>query len=441
MGAAPSVAAKAIHSASADELSSALAELTPEQRSKIKAAIIKSHPPPSTTLPTFPCLYPMKVIRWTSFKELGALPRSDDAETRGLLEDFEGFDSTKDGRLSCVFVSHSWWERETPKTAKPDYTSGDKANLKFRVICAGVQQMIEREALEPTHLALWVDYYSIDQIDEGKKQAGVSSMVHYTSQASFMLIPVPTENVVTDDFGPDSDPAECVAYYPEDVGGYGSRGWCRVEFFIFSLFHEMKAAYDASVQGGDGSLKLYAAGSSPHSLQQFKVVEFLGGDRGDMPSQGAFTFESDRKSIVQLENLVISAFGHAVLRRAAKSVADGDLCVDLGAKMLRDEHLATLRQLIEAGAFKTATTLSFNSISSMTTLPDLTGMDALRTLSMVNCTGLTHLPDLSGLPALNTVKLENCLRLKAPLPKLRDGIEYDDMFLPKHLRSGDADEE
>jgi hypothetical protein len=218
-----------------------------------------------------------------------------------------------------------------------------------------------------------------------------------------------------------------------------TRAGCRVEFFIFSLYQEMRAAYDLALEGDGGPLRLFAVGSGGlsgggSSLQHFKVVEFLGGDRGDMPSQGAFSVESDRESIAALESLVISAFGHAALRRAAKAVAAGDACVDLGAKMLRDEHLPTLRTLVESGAFNSATTLSFNAISSLTTLPDLTGLDALRTLTMVNCTGLRRLPDLSGLPSLQTVKLENCRQLEA-LPALRPGLEWDDNFLPEHLRS------
>ena len=141
-----------------------------------------------------------------------------------------------------------------------------------------------------------------------------------------------------------------------------------------------------------------------------------------------------KRAVAALESLVISAFGHAALRRAAEAVAAGDACVDLGAKMLRDEHLPTLRTLVESGAFNSATTLSFNAISSLTTLPDLTGLDALRTLTMVNCTGLRRLPDFSGLPSLQTVKLENCRQLEA-LPALRPGLEWDDNFLPEHLRS------
>ena len=45
--------------------------------------------------------------------------------------------------------------------------------------------------------------------------------------------------------------------------------------------------------------------------------------------------------------------------------------MDLGAKMLTDEHMPTLRALIASGTLAKATTLSFNAISSLTTLPDL----------------------------------------------------------------------
>ena len=76
---------------------------------------------------------------------------------------------------------------------------------------------------------------------------------------------------------------------------YGSRGWCRVEYFIFGLFSEMRISrremrISPTSQRGGGSgaplvevppLALFASGSDG-APQQFKAVEFLGGDRGDM---------------------------------------------------------------------------------------------------------------------------------------------------------------
>ena len=143
--------------------------------------------------------------------------------------------------------------------------------------------------------------------------------------------------------------------------------------------------------------------------------------------------ESDRQSIARLEDQIISAFGHSAIRRAA-AAAETDCTVDLGAKMIRDEHLQTLEAEIKAGKFCTTTTLSFNACPMITTLPDLTGMDSLRTLTMINATALASLPDLSSLSSLQCIKLENCHRLTA-LPKLRTGLEWDDAHLPEHLRT------
>jgi hypothetical protein len=221
MGAASSVAdvSASIQSASPADLATVVTALSAEQRAKLRAALALPSSPPSA-IPSFPCLYPMKVMRWSTFSMQGALPRSDEAESKQLME---AYDSNQPD-VTCIFISHSWWDRTSPGAAKPDYTTGDKAHLKFRVICEGVKQIIQREALSPDHVVLWMDFFSIDQVDEARKQEGVRSMVHYTSRASYMLIPVPTEQVVTADYVPGADPDECAAYYPEDVADYGSRG-------------------------------------------------------------------------------------------------------------------------------------------------------------------------------------------------------------------------
>ena len=83
---------------------------------------------------------------------------------------------------------------------------------------------MERENADASKLVLWLDWFSIDQLDESKKKLGVSSMISYTAKAKYMLIPCRTEQVVNGDFGPGVDPDECAAYYPEDVADYGDRG-------------------------------------------------------------------------------------------------------------------------------------------------------------------------------------------------------------------------
>ena len=127
---------------------------------------------------------------------------------------------------------------------------------------------------------------------------------------------------------------------------------------------------------------------------------------------------------------VVDTTKDAVIRNAADS---GEPTVDLGAKMLRDEHLPTLRKAIEEGKFKSATTLSLNACPEITTMPELNGMDSLRTLTLINAHSLQSLPDLSALPALKVVKLENCDKPKE-LPKLPAEVTWDACNVPEHLK-------
>lgn len=210
----------------------------------------------------------------------------------------------------------------------------------------------------------------------------------------------------------------------------GQRGWCRVEYFIFGLYSEILAAAACCEIS---PLRLFAIGVAGE-VQQFKVVEFLGGDRGDMPSQGTFTFSDDRERIARLEDQMISAFGFAVIRNAVGASRAGEAICDLGAKMLRDEHLPALKAASDAGELANVTTLSLNACQLISTVPDLSGMRRLSKLSLINCKSITSLPDLSALPALRVLKLEGCDALRA-LPQLPSGMNVEeDMSLPEHLR-------
>ena len=167
-------------------------------------------------LPSFPCDYPMLVMPWCLFEKLNALPRSDEAAQRKLL-------IPRDGNYTCIFVSHMWWQR-SGDTAAPDFSDGKQKGLKFQVICRGVRALIEREDLDPARLTLWCDWFSIDQCDGPRKEAGVRSMIYYVTQCNVMLIPLPTEHVVTSDFRDGADPDDYAAYYPEDVADCASTG-------------------------------------------------------------------------------------------------------------------------------------------------------------------------------------------------------------------------
>ena len=87
-------------------------------------------------------------------------------------------------------------------------------NLKWRVICAGVQRLLEQEGLKEEEVSLWVDWQSIYQDDEAEKLKGVVSLIRYATLCQYMLVPTEEAELVY--------PAP---YYPEEIPAYGSRGW------------------------------------------------------------------------------------------------------------------------------------------------------------------------------------------------------------------------
>jgi len=53
---------------------------------------------------------------------------------------------------------------------------------------------------------------------------------------------------------------------------------------------------------------------------------------------------------------------------------------------------------------------------------------------------VTALPDLSALPSLQVVKLEGCDKLKE-LPKLPEGVEWDECHKPSHFQKESPEDE
>jgi len=130
---------------------------------------------------------------------------------------------------------------------------------------------------------------------------------------------VPTEEVV-------------LPHLPERIPGYGSRGWCRVEYFIFiSLAAEMRGS-EAQLYGikRDGSLK------------QYPQVSVSGEDQ--MPSQGALSNPNDKALVQDLEDTMIEAYGKVIVEIMCKAGAGGE--VELYSKMIRDCHMEALCQAV-----------------------------------------------------------------------------------------------
>jgi len=289
---------------------------------------------------------PMLLMPFLRFKQQGRIYKSsktwrDKARSQGWLVEYD----EHSGKI-VIFVSHTWWDRAfTDETndktdqydrGAPDFQAdnpdeerknfdrfgrpmGQKQtyekpkDLKWRVICAGVEKLIERQGLKAEDVVLWVDWQSIYQDDKEEKMKGVRSLIKYATLCDYMLVPTEEEALHSP--------------YPESIPGYGLRGWCRVEYFIFSLAAEMRG-HKAELYGikRDGSLKHYP---------KVRVT----GDR-DMPSQGALSNPNDKALVQDLEDTMIEAYGKVIVETKCKAGAGG--AVDLRQKMIRDGHAEAL---------------------------------------------------------------------------------------------------
>ena len=193
----------------------------------------------------FDLLTPMLVMPFGVFKAQGRIMKStkvwrDEALAAGsLVVHEEGSSKT------AIFISHTWWDRAFKDATNdpnnpydqgaPDWqkdypeeqrkmrvgsgkfemiTYQRPKDLKWRVICAGVQRLIEQEGLEEEDVSLWVDWQSIYQDDEAEKLKGVVSLIRYATLCQYMLVPTEEAKLVG-----------IAARHPEWIPAYGSRGW------------------------------------------------------------------------------------------------------------------------------------------------------------------------------------------------------------------------
>ena len=183
---------------------------------------------------------PMLVMPFSVFKAQGRIMKStqvwrDGALAAGSLVVYE----EGSGKI-VIFVSHTWWDRgfkdetndpnDKYDQGAPDFQanypeeerkkSGKMVpyqrpkDLKWRVICAGVQRLIEQEGLTEEDVSLWVDWQSIYQDDKAEKLKGVVSLIRYATLCQYMLVPIEEAELVGN-----------AANYPDDIPAYGSRGW------------------------------------------------------------------------------------------------------------------------------------------------------------------------------------------------------------------------
>ena len=161
---------------------------------------------------------------------------------------------------------------------------------------------------------------SIYQDDKEEKLKGVMSLIKYATLCDFMLVPTEEAELTGN-----------AATYPDEIPGYGARGWCRCEYFIFSLWAEMLGR----------EAELYAI-LADGGLKRYPRVEVSSEE--NMPSGGALSNPDDKAAVQGLEDAMIAAYGKGTIEKACK--AGGR--VGLNAKMLRDSHVPALVEAVEA---------------------------------------------------------------------------------------------
>ena len=139
------------------------------------------------------------------------------------------------------------------------------------------------------------------------------------------------------------------ALYPNEIPGYGPRGWCRVEWspprlepwsfrppstdqrsgpcrdrFIYALASEMRSR----------EVELYAI-LRDGKLHQYPKVDIL---ERELPSGGALSNEDDRPLVRALEDKMIEVYGKVIVELKCKPGGE----VNLNAKMLRPMHMEAL---------------------------------------------------------------------------------------------------
>ena len=220
-------------------------------------------------------------------------------------------------------------------------------NLKYGIICRGIEALIKRDNLDPERVGIWMDYACIEQDDGEELQKGVDSLIGYAAQSNYFLIPV----------FPDTEAVKAFvqATHPMELVNYGNRAWCRLEVYVFSCLVEIMGreitcfAYGLHVRsikaGENFSEELMATGKSRRgaassfcgsctryfwgSSNKEKLKPLFGHKNGAlfaktytyMPSSGDLTVEDDH--VRGIETIIQRSY--STTGRAANGGDGGDL--------------------------------------------------------------------------------------------------------------------
>ena len=134
---------------------------------------------------------PMRVVKYTTFKKHGRIPRSSDKLTVKLSEVPDdallGFISHRwlrpwHTKEECEANGHVWWGK-----AHPD----DDAGTKHKLICDGMEKLAETNGWDIDNVYLWIDFAGVEQDDGDLLRAGVASLRGYITLCDVILVPAP----------------------------------------------------------------------------------------------------------------------------------------------------------------------------------------------------------------------------------------------------------
>ena len=234
-------------------------------------------------------LAPLVFVSLNTLDTLTSIPRSDDKVTVGAHE--------LPPNARAVFVSHRWFRpwhmekecldngHEWAGHAHPDDAQGTKLAL----IRDGCRELAKAMGWDESQVYCWIDFCCVEQDDVPRKIAGIDSLLGYAAACDAVLIPCaevpPSEGKTTVDVIP---------------GGYGERGWTRLESMTFQFV----SAFLPRPPEGMPSL-INAVARLPEGGLFHKQFTYEMGDYRKKPSKGILYSEDDRDLIRGREEMMI----------------------------------------------------------------------------------------------------------------------------------------
>ena len=328
-------------------------------------------------LPEFEMSSPMIVMPFHAFKAEGRIAKSTKAWRDTALEEgrlvvyakveggsgkvhgtghMDGTVVIEDEGLIVIFISHRWWELNFKDATNDPENPADKGapdwqknsrwhplnadrkkqdwlgltplrppekDLKWKIICKGVERLIETKGWRAKKVAIWMDWFSIVQDQRAEKLDGIMSLIKYATLCEAMLVPTEEEA-----FGLYNGAKDSL-----DIPGYGVRSWCRLENFVFSKWAQLRSM----------DVPLYAI-SRNGTLQHYPSMDIY--DPSELPSGGDLANPDDRAYVKVLEDVMISVHGkYAAVAKCKEGATTRK--VNLSRKLIRYEHVDVLLEQVK----------------------------------------------------------------------------------------------